>query len=60
MGTDIECTPVIVSAGLDFVSHDTVKYIKPKRIKHGAATVQTGQSSPYPTFISESSFLSFL
>ena len=40
----------------DFVSHDTEKYIKPKRIKLEAATVLTGQPSRFLTFVSESSF----
>jgi hypothetical protein len=44
----------------DFVSHDTVKYIKPKRIQLEAAAVLNGQSSRFLTSVSESSFPSFL
>jgi hypothetical protein len=40
----------------DFVSHDTVKYIEPKRIKLEAATILTGQPSQFLTFVSESFF----
>ena len=42
----------------DFVSHDNIKYVKPKRINLRAATELTGQPSQFLT--SESSFLSFL
>ena len=42
------------------VPHDAVKYIKPLKIKLEAAAVFTGQPSPFLTFASESSLLSFL
>ena len=43
----------------DFVSHDTLQYIKPMRIKREAAAALTRQPSRLLTFVSESSFLFF-
>lgn len=45
MGTDIECTSAIVSAGLRLCSHHALKYIKPQRAKLEAATALPGQPS---------------
>ena len=50
----------IVSVSLWPVSHNTVKYIKPKRTKLKEDTVLTGQPSQFLTSLSASSFLSFL
>lgn len=40
----------------DFVSHDIVKHVTPKRIKLEVASVLTEQSSRFLTYVSESSF----